>query len=149
MQNKFYLPKLTNIKKCRICYTIDQAYPHVRNAYVALGFPDILFSPDNAFTQLINQLRSRNADVVLGLFPADKPEKTDMVEIDTNPLYYYIKQGIAEGRGPENLRREDKSKCPHVAMKPSQEEVFRSCSSLTLVIDHNLGGGANHYRDQQ
>ena len=28
-------------------YTINQAYPHVKHEYVALGFPDILFSGDD------------------------------------------------------------------------------------------------------
>jgi len=65
-------------------YTINQAYPFVKHANIAIGFPDILFSPENAFTQLLNTLEVKNADVVLGLFPADKPEKVDMVEFDTN-----------------------------------------------------------------
>lgn len=74
-------------------YTIDQAYPHVKHAYVALGFPDILFSPDDSFAQLINKLETTNADIVLGLFPANKPEKSDMVETDNeqNALNIIIK----------------------------------------------------------
>jgi len=65
-------------------YTIDQAYPHVKHATVALGFPDILFSPDDGYAKLLKKSETTNADVVLGLFPANKPEKTDMVEIDSN-----------------------------------------------------------------
>ena len=65
-------------------YTIDQAYPHVKHAIVALGFPDILFSPDDGYARLLKKIESINADVVLGLFPANKPEKTDMVETDAN-----------------------------------------------------------------
>jgi glucose-1-phosphate thymidylyltransferase len=61
-------------------YTINQAYPYVQNAYVALGFPDILFSPDNSYSRLLKKIKITGADVVLGLFPANKPEKTDMVE---------------------------------------------------------------------
>ena len=65
-------------------YTIDQAYSHVKHATVALGFPDILFSPDDSYARLLKKIETTNADVVLGLFPANKPEKTDMVETDEN-----------------------------------------------------------------
>lgn len=65
-------------------YTIDQAYPHVKHATVALGFPDILFSPDDSYAQLLKKIETTSADVVLGLFPANKPEKTDMVETDAD-----------------------------------------------------------------
>lgn len=65
-------------------YTIDQAYPHVKHATVALGFPDILFSPDDGFVRLQKKIETTGADVVLGLFPANKPEKTDMVDTDAN-----------------------------------------------------------------
>ena len=63
-------------------YTLDAAYPFVRDAIVAFGFPDILFEGDRAFHQLL-QARC-NAEVVLGLFPADQPEKMDMIAIDGN-----------------------------------------------------------------
>ena len=62
-------------------YTIDQAYPFVKDDLVVFGFPDIIFEPDNAFLKLISYQASTNADVVLGLFIADQPEKMDMVEI--------------------------------------------------------------------
>jgi len=65
-------------------YTIDQAYPFVQNALVALGFPDILLKPDDAFVKLLARQEETDADIVLGLFPALKPQKMDMVELDTN-----------------------------------------------------------------
>ncbi len=65
-------------------YTINQAYPFVKHTNVAIGFPDILFSPDNAYIQILNSLTENNADVILGLFPADKPQKVDMVKFDAN-----------------------------------------------------------------
>ena len=61
-------------------YTLDQAYPFVRDSLVALGFPDILFSADHAFEQLLAQQVESDADVVLGLFPARRPQKVDMVD---------------------------------------------------------------------
>lgn len=60
--------------------TLARALPFVQNENVALGFPDILFTPKGAFRSLLERLESHNADAVLGLFPADRPEKTDMVE---------------------------------------------------------------------
>jgi glucose-1-phosphate thymidylyltransferase len=62
-------------------YTLDQAYPFVQNAVVAFGFPDILFHSDDTFLRLLAHQSSSQADAVLGLFPADRPEKLDMVEI--------------------------------------------------------------------
>jgi len=54
-------------------YTLDQAYPFVQNALVALGFPDILFQPDDTFKRLLG-LAASKADVVLGS-PFDQPQK--------------------------------------------------------------------------
>lgn len=50
---------------------------------VAFGFPDILFEPQDAFVALMQQLDNSEADVVLGLFPTDTPEKMDMVATDS------------------------------------------------------------------
>jgi len=63
-------------------YTLDQAYPFLGNTLVALGFPDILFEPEDAFVKLLSFQESSKADVVLGLFPTDKPQKVDMVDMD-------------------------------------------------------------------
>ncbi|GJQ58179.1 MAG: dTDP-glucose pyrophosphorylase [Candidatus Scalindua sp. AMX11] len=63
-------------------YTLDQAFPFVGDSIVALGFPDMIFQPDDVFVQLLAKQEKSNADIVLGLFPALKPHKTDMVEID-------------------------------------------------------------------
>lgn len=63
-------------------YTVDQAYPFVQNALVAFGFPDIIFQPEDAFVRLLARQASTKADVVLGLFPTDQPQKVDMVDLD-------------------------------------------------------------------
>ena len=63
-------------------YTLDQAYPFVRQALVALGFPDVMFQPDDAFQQLLARQAAQHADVVLGLFPTDQPHTADMVDTD-------------------------------------------------------------------
>jgi len=63
-------------------YTIDRAYEFVKHDLVALGFPDILFDAENAFGAVLQHQSQTHADVVLGLFPADRPDKCDMVEVD-------------------------------------------------------------------
>lgn len=50
-------------------FTIDQAYPFTKGSLVAFGYPDILFTPEDGFTQLVSKQRETNADVVLGIFP--------------------------------------------------------------------------------
>ena len=65
-------------------YTLDQAYPFVETALVALGFPDMIFEPNDAFVRLLGKREELNADIVLGLFPTLQPQKTDMVELDEN-----------------------------------------------------------------
>jgi glucose-1-phosphate thymidylyltransferase len=65
-------------------YTLDKAYPFINDNTILLGFPDIIFEPLDAFTQLLNQQQVTGADLVLGLFKTDKPEKADMVVFDKN-----------------------------------------------------------------
>lgn len=63
-------------------YTLDQAYPFVCDANVAMGFPDIVFSGSDAFERIITHQAKSRADVVLGLFPADQPSTMDVVEVN-------------------------------------------------------------------
>jgi glucose-1-phosphate thymidylyltransferase len=63
-------------------FTLDQAYPFAREAIVALGFPDIVFWPDDIFIHVIARHAQSGADVVLGLVPCDRPHTADMVEIE-------------------------------------------------------------------
>lgn len=63
-------------------FSLNQAYPFVKDAIVAMGFPDILFAPANAYCQLVERLQTSQADVVLGLFPTDQPKKVGLVEFD-------------------------------------------------------------------
>lgn len=59
--------------------TLDAASRFVAGASVALGFPDVLFTPEDAFSPLLERRRRTGADLVLGLFPASEPRRTDMV----------------------------------------------------------------------
>lgn len=71
-------------------YTLDQAFPFVKNATILLGFPDILFQPEDAFKQLLARQTETKADVVLGLFPTNQPEKVDMVDVDDTGRIHHI-----------------------------------------------------------
>jgi glucose-1-phosphate thymidylyltransferase len=61
-------------------YTLDEAYPFVQRSVVAFGFPDILFEPDDAFVRLLGRQMPSKACATLGLFPAEQPQKVDMVD---------------------------------------------------------------------
>lgn len=63
-------------------YTLDQAYPFVQHAIVAMGFPDVLLQPEDVFKRLLNRQLMSGAEVVLGAFPAQQPQKVGMVDID-------------------------------------------------------------------
>jgi glucose-1-phosphate thymidylyltransferase len=63
-------------------YTLDQAYPFVRGKRVALGFPDILLGPADAFRQALQRLSTTRADLVLGLYRIHQARFSDMVAVD-------------------------------------------------------------------
>jgi glucose-1-phosphate thymidylyltransferase len=52
-------------------FTVDQAYPFVRQATIVFGFPDILFESDDGFVKLAARQQMSHADITLGLFPAN------------------------------------------------------------------------------
>lgn len=61
--------------------TLDRAYPFVQGSLVALGFPDVIFEPVDAYARLIERQTATGADLVLGLFPTERFRTTDMVEL--------------------------------------------------------------------
>jgi glucose-1-phosphate thymidylyltransferase len=63
-------------------YTLDEAYPFVRGAHVALGFPDILFEPGNAYARALERLKATKADVVLSLYRPHAVQASDMIAVD-------------------------------------------------------------------
>lgn len=62
--------------------SVDRAYPFVRGARVALGFPDVQLGPADAVARVAALQGETGADLVLGLLPTDQPHATDMVEVD-------------------------------------------------------------------
>jgi glucose-1-phosphate thymidylyltransferase len=63
-------------------FTVDQAYPFVKDSIIVFGYPDVLFEPQSAFLSLISKLEECGADIILGIFPADKPQKVDMIDMN-------------------------------------------------------------------
>ncbi len=63
-------------------YTLDQAYPFVRSARVAVGFPDILFEPRDAFARVLARLSGTGADIVLALCQVENVRISDMIATD-------------------------------------------------------------------
>jgi glucose-1-phosphate thymidylyltransferase len=61
--------------------TLDRAFPFTEDAIVALGFPDVIFEPIDAYARLIERQAASGADLVLGLFPTERFRTTDMVEL--------------------------------------------------------------------
>lgn len=67
-------------------FTLNQAFPFVRYGTIAVGFPDILFWPENAYDGLLRRLWDSGADVVLGLFPTHEPSQVGIVDVDDRGL---------------------------------------------------------------
>jgi glucose-1-phosphate thymidylyltransferase len=61
--------------------TLERAFPFVEGAVVALGFPDVIFQPVDAYARLVERQAATAADLVLGLFPTERFQSTDMVEL--------------------------------------------------------------------
>jgi len=65
-------------------HSLDRAHPFLApepSPWVALGFPDVLFEPGDAFARLVERRRETGAAVVLGLFPPGDPRTTDLVDV--------------------------------------------------------------------
>ncbi len=71
-------------------YTLDQAFPFIKKSIVVLGFPDTIYETKKIFVKLLDRLKKNDADVVLGLFPADYPQNADGVEIDSDGIIQHV-----------------------------------------------------------
>jgi glucose-1-phosphate thymidylyltransferase len=63
-------------------FTLDQAFPFVRQATIVLGFPDMIFWPETAYRVLLRRLANSPAQVVLGLFLTNQPTQVGLVDVD-------------------------------------------------------------------
>ncbi|GAB3811373.1 nucleotidyltransferase family protein [Pontibacter rugosus] len=85
-QLQLYLAYLIMQRPYGTPYSLDQAYNFVQQKRVIFGFPDILFEPQNALEQLLQRQDETAADVVLGCFIVNHPNKWDMVALDQNGI---------------------------------------------------------------
>lgn len=67
-------------------FTLDQAYPFVQGNYVALGFPDMICTPEDLFVRLKEKLSDARADVVLALCKMPNYRSSDMIEFDGDAI---------------------------------------------------------------
>jgi glucose-1-phosphate thymidylyltransferase len=67
-------------------YTLDQTFQFMQQSIAALGFPDILYNGNEIFSKMLGRLKENDLDIVLGLFPADKPQNADGVEYDDDMI---------------------------------------------------------------
>jgi glucose-1-phosphate thymidylyltransferase len=74
-------------------FTLDQAYPFIKDKNIAMGFPDIVMEPVDAFSILKEKLLKSDADVVLGLFPIEFYWKWDMIEFEGDKVKDIIIKG--------------------------------------------------------
>ncbi|MCG8310972.1 MAG: hypothetical protein MI975_26525 [Cytophagales bacterium] len=74
-------------------FTLDQAYPFIKDKYIAMGFPDIIMEPADAFLTLREKLVRANPDVVLGIFPVEFYQKWDMVEFENDKIKEIVIKG--------------------------------------------------------
>ncbi len=63
-------------------YTLDQAWPWLNHDTILFGMPDTIFTPDDAFAHMLAKLNATGADVTLGVFPTDQPNKLCVVDIN-------------------------------------------------------------------
>jgi len=63
-------------------FTLDQAYPFTKQNLVAFGYPDILFAPEDAFSQLVRKRAETKASVVLGIFPIRADQHWNILAFD-------------------------------------------------------------------
>ncbi|MFN7963217.1 MAG: NTP transferase domain-containing protein [Thermoanaerobaculia bacterium] len=61
--------------------SVARCLPFAEGSRVALGFGDVLFAPEDAYSTLLERLGESTAEVVLGLFPTADPSSTEMVEL--------------------------------------------------------------------
>lgn len=65
-------------------FTLDQAFPFTKNNFVAFGYPDILFAPEDAFASLIKKQTETDAAIVLGIFPLRPDQRWPVASLDRN-----------------------------------------------------------------
>lgn len=66
-----------------LAHALDSAYHLTRGKTVCFGMADTIMQPSDVFSRAL-QAAKPDDDVVLALFPTERPEKFGMVEVDEN-----------------------------------------------------------------
>lgn len=66
-------------------YALDLIHPWLKGSeLVLMGMPDTIIEPRDAFCRLLDAHRAWKADLSLGLFPTDRPQKFGMIGINSD-----------------------------------------------------------------
>lgn len=65
-----------------LAQAVDAAYPWLAERPVVLALPDTVFEPIDAPRLVCQELCARQADVLLGVFPTDRPEQLGPVRME-------------------------------------------------------------------
>lgn len=71
-------------------HSMNLAWPWIRESTVLFGMPDTIFAPHDAFVQMLAFHQRHDADVTLGVFPTDRPEKLCVVRLDEDGNVVYM-----------------------------------------------------------
>jgi glucose-1-phosphate thymidylyltransferase len=63
-------------------FTLARAEPFLGDRLAALGFPDVLVQPRDLLARLVRHRERTQAEVALALAPCDRPQASDLVELD-------------------------------------------------------------------
>jgi glucose-1-phosphate thymidylyltransferase len=78
--------------------SLNIAYPYVRSYDVVLVFPDILFTPRGAISDVVERRRAETADVMIALVPTTRGDKVDLVSRDESGRVLRIMPKPGAGR---------------------------------------------------
>ena len=79
-----HISYLYNSKALGLADALLSGYPWLNDKITCFAMPDTVFSPVTAFKDIINELETQNADLVLGVFPSDEAQNFGTVEFDKN-----------------------------------------------------------------
>ena len=122
-------------------YTIDQAYPFIKDATVIFGFPDIIFQPRDAYVKLLKKQADTLADIVLGIFPANQPHKMDMVDLD--------KEGRVRGIQIKPSQTDLRYAWIIAIWTPVFTKFMHECVVNELALDRRTNGDGNIEKKQE
>lgn len=71
--------------------SMNLAWPWLQDRTVLFGMPDTIFSPSDVYDQMLSRLEETQADVMLGIFHTDRPQKLCVVRLDEDGKVVYMK----------------------------------------------------------